>query len=77
MVRWSFKRAEFLRDLDDIRNPVQIPPSRVLAQIALPDSEFDDSFISPAYIQAAARASPLCGHEEEEELSNEEESGAN
>jgi hypothetical protein len=106
MIRWSFERGRFLLDLDDIRNLVQIDPSRVLARIALPDSEFDESFIYPAemrkdaermnaarkraptpkpsdfaisvaaYIQAAAGTCPLCGHEEEEELSNEEESDA-
>jgi hypothetical protein len=47
MIRWSFERAGFLLDLTDIRNPVQIEPSRVLAQIALPDVELDDSVIDP------------------------------
>jgi hypothetical protein len=54
MVRWSFERGGFLLDLDDIRNPVQIDPSRVLARIALPDSEFDESFISPAEMRKDA-----------------------
>jgi hypothetical protein len=34
-------------DLDNIRNPVQIDPSRVLDRISVPDSEPDDSFIDP------------------------------
>jgi hypothetical protein len=54
MVRSSFKRDGFLVDLDDIRNPVQIDPSRVLARIALPDSEFDGSFIDPAEMRKDA-----------------------
>jgi hypothetical protein len=106
MVRWSFEPGGFLLDLDDIRNPVEIDPTRVLTRIALLDSEFDDSFIYPvkmrknaegmnaarklapapkpsdfaislaACIQVAAGTCPLCGHEEEEEFSNEKESDA-
>jgi hypothetical protein len=47
MIRWSFERAGFLLDLSDIPNPVQIDPSRVLAQIAVSDVELDDSVIDP------------------------------
>jgi hypothetical protein len=45
--RWSFERAGFLLDLSDIRNPLQIEPSRVLAQISVTDVELDDSVIYP------------------------------
>jgi hypothetical protein len=107
MIRWSFEWAEFLIDRGDIRNPVQIEPSRVLTRIAVPDVELDDPFIYPdqmrkefegmntvrkyaptpkssdfaislaAYIQAPSRTYLLCGREEEEEVSNEEENDAN
>jgi hypothetical protein len=36
VVRWSFERAGFLLDLENIRNPVQIFPSRVLDRIGVP-----------------------------------------
>jgi hypothetical protein len=103
MIRGSFERAEFLLDLETIRNPVQIVPSRVLDRISAPDFEIDDSFIYPdhmrketevkdaarkrtptlkpnefvinleAYSQVITGTCPLCGHEEEEQISNEEE----
>jgi hypothetical protein len=51
MVRWSFERAGFLLDLNDIRNPVQIEPSRVLGRFAVPELELDDAFIYPDEMQ--------------------------
>jgi hypothetical protein len=39
MVRWSFERAGFLLDIENIRNPVQIVPSRVLVRISIPNFE--------------------------------------
>jgi hypothetical protein len=107
MVRWSFERAEFLLDLENTKNPVQIVPSRVLDRIGVPDFEIDDSFIyrdhvtkeaeakdaarkrtpTPkpsefaigfaAYIQTVTGTCPLCGHEEEEQVSKEAESDSN
>jgi hypothetical protein len=107
MVAWSFERAGFLLDLENIRNPVQIAPSRVLDRIGVSDFEIDDSFIYPdhmgkkaeakgaarkctptpkpsefamsvaAYIQIVIGTCPLCDHEEEEQVSNEEESDSN
>jgi hypothetical protein len=46
-VRWSFGRARFLLDLDNIRNPVRIDPSRLLDRISVPYFELDDTFIYP------------------------------
>jgi hypothetical protein len=107
MVRWSFERAGFLLNLNNIRNPVQIVPSRVLDRISVPDFEINESFIyldymrkeaevkdaasqrTPipkpsefaisfaAYTQAITGICPLCGHEEEDQATNEEESGSN
>jgi hypothetical protein len=107
MVRWSFERVGFLLDLENIRNTVQIVPSRVLDRIGLPDSEIDDSFTYPghmrkdaeamdaarkctptpkpsefaislaAYIQTKTVTCPLCGYEEEDQVSNEKESDSN
>jgi hypothetical protein len=107
MVRWSFERIGFLLDLENIRNPVQIIPSRVLDRSGFPDFEIDESFIYPdymrneaevkdaasqhtlipklsefaislaAYIQTITGTCPLCDHEEEEKVINEEESGSN
>jgi hypothetical protein len=107
MVGESFERAGFLLDLENIRNPVQIVPNRVLDGIGVPDFEIDESFIdldhmrkeaeakdtsrkrtpSPkpsefatslaAYIQRGTGTCPLCGHEEEGQVSNEGESNSN
>jgi hypothetical protein len=107
MVRGNFKRTEFLFDLDDIRNPVQIDPSRALNRILVLDFDLHDFFPRPdertkespfmnapgkheptptpswfdislaAYIQVTGGACPLGGHDEEEEVSNEEDSNSN
>jgi hypothetical protein len=47
IAHWSFDGAEFLLDLDNIRNPVQIGPRGVLGRISVPGFELDDSFIYP------------------------------
>jgi hypothetical protein len=47
MVRWRFERAGFLLDLENIRNPVQIVPRRVLDRIGVPNFEIGNSFIHP------------------------------
>jgi hypothetical protein len=56
MVRWSSERAGFPLDLKNIRNPVQIVPSRVLDRIGVPDFEIDDSFIYPDHMRKEAEA---------------------
>jgi hypothetical protein len=54
MVLWSFERARFLFDLENIRNPVQIVPSRALDRMGAPDFEIDDSFIYPDHMRKEA-----------------------
>jgi hypothetical protein len=51
MVCWSFERVVFLLDLENIRSPVQIVPSRVLDQINVSDFEIGDSFIYPDHMR--------------------------
>jgi hypothetical protein len=51
MVHWSFEGAGFLHNEDNIRNPVQIGSNRVLARIAVPGHELNDSFIYPDQIR--------------------------
>jgi hypothetical protein len=46
-VRWSFERAGFLLDLENIGNSVQIDPIRVLNRILVSDFELDDCCIDP------------------------------
>jgi hypothetical protein len=55
-IRWSFERAEFLLDLENIRNPVQIVPSSVLGRTGASDIEIDDSFISLDHMRKEVEA---------------------
>jgi hypothetical protein len=55
VVRWSFERAGFMLDLENIRNPVQIVPSRVLDRIGVSDFEIDDWFISLDHMRKEAK----------------------
>jgi hypothetical protein len=55
VVRWSFERAEFLLDLETIKNPVLIVPSRVLDRIGAPNLEIDDSFVYPDHMSKEVR----------------------
>jgi hypothetical protein len=54
MVRWSFERAGFLLDFENIRTPVQIVLGRILDQIDVPDFEIDESFIFPDHMRKEA-----------------------
>jgi hypothetical protein len=56
MVRSGFEKAGFLLDLENIRNPVQIVPSRVLDRIGVPDFEIDDSLIYLDHMRKEAEA---------------------
>jgi hypothetical protein len=56
MVRWSFERAGFLLDLENIRNPVPIVPSGILDRTGVSDFEIDDSFIYPDHMRKEAEA---------------------
>jgi hypothetical protein len=61
MVRWSFERAGFPFDLENVRPPVQIFLSRVLDRIAFPDFEIDESFINPDHMRKEAKVKDPAG----------------
>jgi hypothetical protein len=47
MARWSFKRAGFRLNSDNLLSPLTVDPTPVLDQLDMPELPFDDAFIYP------------------------------
>jgi hypothetical protein len=103
MVRWSFERAGFCLNSDNLLSPLTVDPTPVLDRLDVPELPFDDAFVYQdqldpqrlqltaqcrrqrisgpaqfainlmAYVDATVGKCPLCGHEEGEQSSDEEE----
>jgi hypothetical protein len=104
MVRWSFERAGFRLNSDNLLRHLTVDPTPVLDRLDVPELPFDETFVYPGqldrqrlqltaqrrqqripgpaqfainlivYIDATVAKCPLCGHEEGEQSSDEEES---
>jgi hypothetical protein len=103
MVRWSFERAGFRLNSENLLSPLTVDPTPVLDRLEVPELPFNDAFICSdqldpqrrqliaqrrrqripgpaqfainlmAYVDATVGKCPLCGHEEGEQSSDEEE----
>jgi hypothetical protein len=103
MVRWSFERAGFRLDSDNLLSPLTVDPTAAFDRLDVPELPFDDAFVYTdqldpqrlqltaqrvrqripgpaqfainliAYVDATVGKCPLCGHEEGEQSSDEEE----
>jgi hypothetical protein len=47
MVRWSFERAGFRLNSDNLLSPLTVDPTRVLDRLDVPELPFDDAFVYP------------------------------
>jgi hypothetical protein len=104
MVRWSFERAGFRLNSDNLLSHLTVDPTPVLDRLDVPELPFDNAFVysdqlDPQRLQLTAQRRrrlipgpaqfainlmgcvdatvgkcPLCGHEEGEQFSDEEES---
>jgi hypothetical protein len=47
MVQWSFERADFRLNFDNILSPLTVDPTPVLNRLDVPELPFDDAFVYP------------------------------
>jgi hypothetical protein len=103
MVRWSFERAGFRLNSDNLLSPLIVDPTPVLDRLDVPELLLDDAFVHPGqldaqrlpltaqrrrqripgsaqfainlmtHLDATVGKCPLCGYEEGEQSSDEEE----
>jgi hypothetical protein len=47
MVRWSFERAGFRLNYDNLLSPLTVDPTPVLDRLDVPELSLDDAFVYP------------------------------
>jgi hypothetical protein len=47
MVQWSFERAGFRLNSDNLLSPLTVDPAPVLDRLDVPELPFDNAFVSP------------------------------
>jgi hypothetical protein len=50
MVRWSFERARFRLNSDNLLIPLTVDPTPVLNRLDVPELPFDDAFLFPGQL---------------------------
>jgi hypothetical protein len=50
MVRWSFERADFRLNSDNLLSLFTVDPTPVLDRLGVPELPFDDAFVHPGQL---------------------------
>jgi hypothetical protein len=50
MVRWSFERAGFRLNSDNLLSPLTVDPTSALDRLDVPELPFDDAFVYPGQL---------------------------